>query len=74
MHKFFTMFNKKREQSQGLYRSFPPMSDIYQGGQKPVVNAIKRYISLIGDVFDGDSDLVMIPSGPQGAEITFICN
>ena len=43
MHKFFTMFNQKRKQAQGIDRSFPPMPDIYQGGPKPVVHVIKRY-------------------------------
>lgn len=74
MHQFFTTFNQKRKQAQGLDQSFPPMPDIYQGGPKPVVHVIKRYLSLIGDAFDGDSDVVMIPSGPRGAEVAFRCN
>lgn len=74
MHTFFTMFNQKRKQAQGHDRSFPPMPDIYQGGTKPVLHVIKRYMALIGDAFDGDSDVVMIPSGPQGEEIEFRCN
>lgn len=74
MHKFFTMFNQKRKQAQGHDRSFPPMPDIYQGGPKPVTHVIKRYLSLIEDAFDGDSDFVMIPSGPHGAEIVFRCD
>jgi hypothetical protein len=74
MHKFFTMFNQKRKQAQGIDQSFPPMPDIYQGGPKPVVHVIKRYMALIGAAFDGDSDVVMIPSGPLGAEIAFRCN
>ena len=74
MHKFFTMFNQKRKQAQGLNRNFPPMPGINQGGSKLVVHAIKRYMSLIGEAFDGDSDVVMIPSAPQRAEIAFRCN
>lgn len=74
MHTFFTMFNQKRQQAQGVDRSFPPMPDIYQGGPKPVKHVIKRYISLIGDAFDGDTEVVMIPSGPGGAEVAFSCN
>lgn len=74
MHEFFTTFNQKRKQAQGLDRSFPPMPDIYQGGPKPVIHVIERYMSLIGDAFDGESDVVMIPSGPRGAEIAFRCN
>jgi hypothetical protein len=74
MHKFFTTFNQKRKQALGHDRSFPPMPDIYQGGPKPVAHVIKRYLSLIEDAFDGDSDFVMIPSGPRGAEIVFRCD
>jgi hypothetical protein len=74
MHNFFTMFNQKRKQAQGIDRSFPPMPDIYQGSSKPVVHVIERYMSLIRDAFDGDSDVVMIPIGPRGAEIAFTCN
>lgn len=74
MHEFFTMFNQKRKQAQGHDRSFPPMPDIYQGGPKPVVHVIKRYMVLIGEAFDGDSDVVMIPSGPHGQEFEFRCN
>ena len=74
MHKFFTMFNQKRKQAQGHDRSFPPMPDIYQGGPKPVTHVIKRYLSLIKNAFDGDSDFVMIPSGPRGAELVFRCD
>jgi hypothetical protein len=74
LHTFFTMFNQKRKQAQGHDRSFPPMPDIYQGGSKPVVHVIKRYIALIKDAFEGDSEIVMIPSGPQGDEIEFRCN
>jgi len=74
MHTFFTMFNQKRKQAQGHDRNFPPMPDIYQGGAKPVVHVMKRYMALIGDAFDGDSDVVMIPSGPRGEEIEFRCN
>ena len=74
MHNYFTMFNQKRKEAQGIDQSFPPMPEIYQGGPKPVVHVIKRYMSLIRDAFDEDSDVVMIPSGPRGAEIAFICH
>lgn len=73
MHTFFTMFNETRKQAQGFDLSFPPMPDIYQGEPKPLVHVIKRYIALIGDAFAGESDIVMIPSGAQGAEIEFRC-
>ncbi len=63
MHKFFEMFNFKRKQAQGVDRSFPPMPDIYQGGPKPNVDAIKRYIYSIENAFDGGSQVVEIPSG-----------
>lgn len=63
MHKFFEMFNFKRKQAQGVDRSFPPMPDIYQGGPKPNVDAIKRYIYSIENAFDGDLQVVEIPSG-----------
>lgn len=42
------------------------MSDIYQNDPKPFERVIKRYMSLIEDAFDGNSDVVMIPSGPKG--------
>ncbi len=74
MHTIFTMFNEKRKKAQGFDRSFPPLPDIYQGGPKPLVHVINRYIALIGDAFEGDSNFVMIPSGAQGAEIEFRCN
>lgn len=74
MHTFFANFNQKRKQAQGQDRSFPPLPDIYQGGSKPILHVIKRYIVLIEEAFDGDSDFVMIPSGPQGDEIEFRCN
>jgi hypothetical protein len=74
MHTFFANFNQKRKQAQGQDRSFPPLPDIYQGGPKPILHVIKRYIVLIEEAFDGDSDFVMIPSGPQGDEIEFRCN
>ena len=73
MHTFFTMFNEKRKQAQGFDLSFPPMPDIYQGGSKPLVHVIKRYIDVIGDAFSGNSNVVMIPSGARGAEIEFRC-
>ena len=74
MHTFFTIFNQKRKQAQGHDRSFPPLPDIYQGGTKPVVHVIKRYIALIGDAFEGESEVVMIPSGPRGDEVEFRWN
>ena len=74
MHLFFEMFNQKRKQAQGVDPSFPPMPDIYQGGEKPVIHVIKRYLALITKAFDGDSDVVQIPSGPRGAELTFQCS
>lgn len=73
MHQFFTIFNQKRKESQGFDKSFPPMPDIYQGGPKPVVHVIERYMALIADAFDGDSDIVLIPSGPHGAEFEYKC-
>lgn len=73
MHKFFEMFNFKRKQAQGVDRSFPPMPDIYQGGRKPDVDSIKRYISSIESAFDGDSNVVDIPSGPNWQVSKFQC-
>jgi hypothetical protein len=63
MHKFFEMFNFKRKQAQGVDRIFPPMPDIYQGGSKPNMDAIKRYIYSIKNAFDENSHLVQIPAG-----------
>ena len=74
MHRFFEMFNQKRKQAQGIDPSFPPMPDIYQGGNKPVIHVIKRYLALIAKAFDGDADVVQIPSGPMGSEFTFHCS
>lgn len=74
MHLFFEMFNQKRKQAQGVDPSFPPMPDIYQGGEKAVIHVIKRYLALITSAFNGDSDVVEIPSGPRGAEFTFRCS
>ncbi|UUZ74929.1 hypothetical protein LP414_22700 [Polaromonas sp. P1(28)-13] len=50
MHQFFQMFNQKRKQAQGVDPSFPPMPDIYQGGEKPVIHVIQRYLALLTDV------------------------
>jgi hypothetical protein len=63
MHKFFDMFNFKRKQAQGVDRGFSPMPDIHQGGSKPNMDAIKRYIYSIKNAFDGNSHLVEIPAG-----------
>ncbi len=73
MHQFFSIFNQKRKEAQGFDKSFPPMPDIYQGGPKPVVHVIERYMALIADAFDGDSDIVLIPSGPHGTEFEYKC-
>ena len=73
MHKFFEMFNFKRKQAQGVDLSFPPMPDIYQGGRKPDLDSIKRYISSIESAFDGDSNVVDIPSGPNWQVSKFHC-
>lgn len=73
MHKFFEMFNFKRKQAQGVDRNFPPMPDIYQGGSKPDVDSINRYIYSIEEAFDGDSNAVDIPSGPNWKVIKFPC-
>jgi len=74
MHRFFELFNQKRKQAQGVDPSFPPIPDVYQGEKKPVTHVIQRYMALITSAFDGDSDVVPIPSGPRGAEITFRCS
>ena len=73
MHRFFEMFNQKRKETHGVDPSFPPMPDIYQGGDKPVSHVIERYFAQINYAFDGESDVVEIPSGPGGAEFTFRC-
>ena len=73
MHGFFESFNFKRKQAQGADRSFPPMPNIYQGGRKPDVDSIKRYIYSIEEAFDGDSDVVEIPSGPNWQVYRFQC-
>lgn len=73
LHQFFQTFNQKRKQAQGADPSFPPLPDIYQGSDKPVIHVIKRYIVQITQAFDGDSDTVEIPIGPGGAEFTFTC-
>ena len=65
MHKFFEMFNYKRKQAQGVDQHFPPMPDLYQGGSKPDLDSIRRYIYSIEEAFDGDSNLVDIPVGPN---------
>jgi hypothetical protein len=49
------------------------MPDIYQGGSKPDVDSIKRYIYSIEEAFDGDSNVVDIPSGPNWQVIKFYC-
>lgn len=74
MHLFFEMFNQKRKLAQGVDPSFPPMPNIYQGGGKPVIHVIKQYLSYIAEAFNGDSNIVKIPSGPRGAEFTFHCS
>lgn len=73
MHRFFEMFNRRRMQAQGVDPSFPPMPDIYQGNEKPVQHVIERYLYCIETAFDGDSDVVPIPSGPNGEEFVFKC-
>jgi len=65
MHRFFEMFNFKRKQAQGIDQDFPPMPDIYQGGRKPDVESIRRYILSIEEAFEGGSTIVEIPSGPN---------
>lgn len=73
MHSFFETFNFKRKQAQGVDRSYPPMPDIYQGGSKPDVDSIKRYIYSIEEAFVGDSYIVEIPSGPNWQVYRFQC-
>jgi hypothetical protein len=73
MHKFFEMFNQKRRQAQGVDSSFPPLPDIYQGNSKPVTHVIQRYLVLISEAFDGESNHIEIPIGPNGAELSFRC-
>ncbi len=74
MHRFFEMFNQKRRQAQGVDPSFPPMPDIYQGTAKPVRHVIERYLVCIENAFDGDSNVVPVPIGPDGAEFNFQCS
>jgi hypothetical protein len=65
MHEFFEIFNFKRKQAQGIEQDFPPLPDIYQGGRKPDVESIRRYILSIEEAFEGGSTVVEIPSGPN---------
>lgn len=73
MHRFFEMFNAKRMQAQGIDPSFPPMPDVYQGESKPVDHVVRRYMALIAAAFDGDTNVVPIPVGPNGEEFAFHC-
>lgn len=73
MHRFFETFNMKRKQAQGIDPSFPPMPDIYQGRPTPDIDSIKRYIYSIEEAFDGDSEVVNIPSGPNWQVHRFQC-
>lgn len=73
MHRFFEFFNEKRKQVQGVDPSFPPMPDIYQGEQKPVLAVIERYMAFIADAFDGDINTVPIPTGRAGEDFVFRC-
>jgi len=74
MHRFFEMFNAKRKQAQGIDASFPPMPDVYQGESKPVDYVLRRYMALIAAAFDGDTNVVPIPVGPDGEEFDFHCD
>lgn len=74
MHNFFELFNAKRRQAQGVDRSFPPLPDVYQGGNKPDVDIIRRYTAWIVSAFDGDENTVPIPVGPKHAEFIFHCS
>lgn len=74
MHRFFDMFNAKRKQAQGTDPSFPPMPDIYQGKSKLDDYVARRYMALIAEAFDGDTNVVAIPVGPNGEEFDFHCN
>jgi hypothetical protein len=73
MHQFFTVFNQKRKQALVFDRSFPPMPDIYQGASRPNINVIQKYLAQIGEAFEGNLDVVMIPAGSGGNEIPFNC-
>lgn len=73
MHRVFAGINFKRKQAQGVDRNFPPMPDIYEGRSKPNTDSIKRYIYSIENAFDGDSNVVDIPSGPNWQVIKFHC-
>ena len=73
LHQFFESFNQKRRQAQGIDQSFPPLPDIYQGQKTPEAHVIHRYMHQIREAFDGDSRVVEIPIGPNGAEFTFRC-
>jgi hypothetical protein len=73
MHRFFEMFNQKRRLAQGVDPNFPPMPDIYQGGKKPVHHVIHRYLACIEHAFDGESNVIPVPIGPNGNDFEFRC-
>jgi hypothetical protein len=74
MHRFFAMFNRKRQEAQGVDPSFPPVPDVYQGMSKPIEHVTKRYMVKIEMAFDGEADVVPVPVGPSGAEFEFQCS
>lgn len=74
MHLFFSHFNEKRKQAQGVDPSFPPMPNIYQGQSKPIKDVVERYIIFINNAFDGDINSVPVPTGDDGEDFIYHCS